>query len=180
MDNLPEYKLRQIKYGKDVPHKPDEKFMYMALEEAKKAFEIGESPVGAVIVRRGEVISAAYNTRETERNALHHAEIKAIDSACKKLNGWRLWECELYVTLEPCIMCSGAIMQARIPNLYFGAFDEKGGCIKSCMDINLVKGLNHKIKYTGGILEGECSKLLKEFFQRQRSLSNSGGLLRQD
>lgn len=154
-------------YGKEVLHNPNEKFMSMAVEEAKKALKSGETPVGAVIVRRGEVISTAHNTREFQKNALNHAEVLAIDAACKKLGGWRLWECEMYVTLEPCIMCIGAIMQARIPNLYFGAYDEKGGCTTSRLDINSL-GLNHKLKYTGGIMEEECTNLMIEFFKNLR------------
>ena len=115
MENKPDYKLRQEIYGKEIPHNPREEFMRLAISEAKEAYINGDAPIGAIIVRRGEVISKAHNTREMEKNALHHAEILAIDSACKKLRGWRLWECEMYVTLEPCIMCSGAIVQAKIP-----------------------------------------------------------------
>jgi len=171
MENTTEkltYKQRQELYGKTVPHNPDPKFMSLAIEEAKSALEIGEAPIGAVIVRRGEVIAKAHNTRETEKNALHHAEILAIDKACRALDGWRLWECEMYVTLEPCIMCSGAIIQARIPNLYFGAFDQKGGCITTCMDINSVPNLNHKLNFTGRIMEVECASLMSEFFKKLR------------
>lgn len=161
------YKERVRLYGKEVLHNPCDKFMKLALSEAKTALNFGEAPIGAVIVRRGEVIAAAHNTRETEKNALNHAEIIAINSACERLGGWRLWECEMYVTLEPCIMCIGAIMQARIPNLYFGAYDEKGGCTTSRLDINSL-GLNHTLKYSGGIMETECAELMTEFFKKLR------------
>ena len=106
-----------------------EKFMQLAIKEAKKAYDIDETPIGAVIVRDGKVISKGYNRRETKKNALMHAEIIAIDKACKKLGGWRLPGCEIYVTLEPCPMCMGAILQSRIEKVYFGAYDYKSGCL---------------------------------------------------
>ena len=105
----------------------DFELMGAALEEARKAAALGEVPVGAVVAKDGEIISAAHNTRETEKNALHHAELLAIDAACKKLGGWRLWECELFVTLEPCPMCAGAILNARIPKVFYGARDSTFG-----------------------------------------------------
>ena len=106
----------------------DFELMGAALEEARKAAALGEVPVGAVVAKDGEIISAAHNTRETEKNALHHAELLAIDAACKKLGGWRLWQCELFVTLEPCPMCSGAIINSRIKRVVYGAADVKAGC----------------------------------------------------
>ena len=105
--------------------------MYAALQEAKKALEVGETPIGAVIVKDGEIIAAAHNMRETGKNVLYHAELIAIDQACKKLGGWRLQGCDLYVTLEPCVMCSGAICQSRISNLYYGASDPEVGAVLS-------------------------------------------------
>lgn len=144
----------------------DVKFMRAALKEAEKAEKIWETPVGAVIVRDGKIISRGYNRRETKKNALMHAEIIAIDKACKKLGGWRLPECDIYVTLEPCPMCTGAIIQARINNVYFGAFDEKSGCLGSCCDLSAI--LPHKISYQGGILREECEQLLKNFFKKLR------------
>ena len=113
----------------------DEKFMYEALLQARRAAKLGEMPVGAVIVRDGEIIARGYNKRETKGNALLHAEIIAIDRACKKLGGWRLPGCEMYVTLEPCPMCAGAIISARIDNLYFGAFDKKSGSAGSVTNL---------------------------------------------
>ena len=109
----------------------DSELMGLALEEARKAAALGEVPVGAVVARNGEVVAAAHNTRETEKNALHHAELLAIDAACKKLGGWRLWECELFVTLEPCPMCAGAIINSRIRRVVYGAADTKAGCCGS-------------------------------------------------
>ena len=113
----------------------DEKFMKEALKQAKKAASIGETPIGAVIVRDGEIIARGYNKRETKKNALLHAEIIAINKACKKLGGWRLPRCEMYVTLEPCPMCAGAIINSRIENLYFGAYDKKSGCAGSVINL---------------------------------------------
>ena len=110
----------------------DFELMGAALEEARKAAALGEVPVGAVVAKDGEIISAAHNTRETEKNALHHAELLAIDAACKKLGGWRLWQCELFVTLEPCPMCSGAIINSRIKRVVYGAADVKAGCCIPC------------------------------------------------
>lgn len=144
----------------------DIKFMKAALLEAEKAEKINETPIGAVIVRDGKIIARGYNKRETKKNALMHAEIIAIDKACKKLGGWRLPECDIYVTLEPCPMCAGAIIQARIENVYFGAFDEKSGCMGSACDLSGV--LPHKVAYEGGIMKNECEEILKRFFKNLR------------
>lgn len=143
-------------------------FMRAALNEAQKAYELGEVPIGAVIVKDGEIISKAYNRRETGKNALLHAETEAIFKACEKLGGWRLWECELYVTLEPCPMCAGAIVNARIPKVYFGAYDEKNGACGSSLNLFEMKN-NFRPEYTGGILEEECSGLIKNFFTELRN-----------
>ena len=144
----------------------DEKFMRFALREAKKADAIGETPIGCVIVRNGEIIAKAYNKRETKKNALMHAEIIAIDKACKKLGGWRLPGCEIYVTLEPCPMCMGAILQSRIEKVYFGAYDYKSGCLGSVCDLSQI--LPHKVTYEGGILQTECEEIIKNFFKNLR------------
>ena len=144
----------------------DIKFMKEAIRQAKKAEAIDETPIGAVIVRDGKIIARGYNKRETKKNALMHAEIIAIDKACKKLGGWRLPGCDIYVTLEPCPMCAGAIIQARIENVYFGAYDEKSGCLGSACDLSGV--LPHKIEYQGGILKTECEDILKIFFKKLR------------
>lgn len=151
-----------------------EKFMREALVQARRAAGRGEVPVGAVIVRGGTVIARAYNTRETGKNALHHAELKAIDKACRKLSGWRLPGCELYVTLEPCAMCAGAIVNSRIEKVYFGARDKKAGAFGTCFDINSY-GLNHRPEVFAGILENECSSLLSDFFAGLRRRKNVGG-----
>jgi len=144
----------------------DIKFMNTALAEAKKAFELGETPIGAVIVKDGKIISRAHNRRETKKNALMHAEISAIDKACKKLGGWRLCGCDIYVTLEPCPMCAGAIIQSRIDNVFFGAYDKKAGAFGSVCDLSEL--LAHKVCAKGGILEQESSDLIKLFFEKLR------------
>lgn len=142
-------------------------FMKAALEMAKEAFDDDEVPVGAVIVRNGEIIASGRNRREKAKNALLHAEIDAINNACNALGGWRLWNCELYVTLEPCPMCAGAIINAHIPKVYFGAYDFKNG---SCGTItNLFEmPYNFKPNSTGGIMQEECSQILKDFFKKLR------------
>ena len=145
-----------------------EKFMSKALHYAKLAAKKGETPVGAVIVKDGEIVSWGYNTRETSKNALKHAEIIAIDRACKKLGGWRLWQCEMYVTLEPCPMCAGAIINSRIKKVYFGASDEKAGCFGSVTDMNSLP-FNHHPEIEGGEMAEECSELLKNFFKELRT-----------
>lgn len=144
----------------------DIKFMQAAMREAQKAADIGETPVGAVIVRGGKIIARGHNMRETKKSALLHAEITAIDKACRKLGGWRLPECDIYVTLEPCPMCMGAIIQARIENLYFGAFDPKSGCAGSVCDLSGL--LPHKVNVSGGIERTECETVLKNFFKNLR------------
>lgn len=144
------------------------KFMKEALKLAKESFDEGEVPVGAVIVKDDKIIAVGRNRRETAKNALAHAEIEAINNACDTLGGWRLWECDIYVTLEPCPMCSGAIVNARIPNVYFGAYDKNFGCCGSTLDIpNIKNSFNPHV--TGGILEEECSNLLSDFFKKLRN-----------
>ena len=145
-------------------------FMSEALREAKKAYQKGETPIGAVVVKDDKIIARAHNLRETKKNALYHAEILAIDKACKKLGGWRLHECDFYVTLEPCPMCSGAIIQARFKNLYFGATDQKGGAVVSIMNLPETEGLCHHVNCEGSILSDKCSKILKDFFYELRLL----------
>ena len=142
-------------------------FMLAAYEMAKQAYDDGEVPVGSVIVRENEIVAKGRNRREKAKNALLHAEIDAIDNACKALGGWRLWNCELYVTLEPCPMCAGAIINAHIPKVYFGAYDFKNG---SCGTItNLFEmPYNFKPECVGGIMADECSALLKDFFKKLR------------
>ena len=149
----------------------DEKFMRLALEQAHLAYKMGEVPVGAVVVRNGEVVGTGYNRRETDKNAVAHAELLAIDDACKRLGGWRLWECELYVTLEPCPMCAGAIINSRIKRLIYGASDKKAGSVESVVRMFDLP-YNHKPPYTAGVLEEECSQILKSFFREMRSRKN--------
>ena len=143
--------------------------MTEALLLAKKAGELGEIPVGAVIVRNGEIIATGMNRRETDKTALGHAEIEAIDSACRKLGRWRLEDCELYVTLEPCPMCAGAIINARLKKVIFGAFDKKMGSCSQESVIDLFNlPYNHRPEVWAGIMENECSKVLTEFFENLR------------
>ena len=141
--------------------------MKLAIYEAQKAAEKGEVPVGAVIVKNGEVIAACHNRREEKQNALSHAEIEAINTACQKLGSWRLDDCELYVTLEPCPMCTGAIINARIKTVIFGAYDSKMGCMDSV--INLCDyTFNHRPEIYGGIMEDDCLAVLQKFFKNLR------------
>jgi tRNA(adenine34) deaminase len=150
----------------------DEKFMLEAIKQANKAALCGEMPVGAVIVQKGKIIARGYNKRETRKNALLHAEVIAINKACKKLCGWRLLDCDIYITLEPCPMCAGAILNARINNVYFGAYDTKSGCAGSVMNLFDMNLCNYKSHVQGGILKEECSKLIKDFFETLRKRKN--------
>lgn len=147
-------------------------YMRRALYHAKKAALEGEVPVGAVIVYKGHIIAYGRNRRESGRNALYHAEIEAINKACRKLSGWRLFECDMYVTLEPCPMCAGAIINSRIKKLYIGTADEKSGCFGSKMDMNEV-GFNHTVNVQTGILEKEAARLLSDFFKNLRNKSKN-------
>jgi tRNA(adenine34) deaminase len=146
----------------------DEKFMRMALQLAKRAGERDEVPVGAILVRNGEIVAQAYNLRETLHSPLGHAELITLQRASKKLGAWRLLDTTLYVTLEPCIMCAGALVQARVSRVVYGAVDPKGGAVESLYKIFHDERLNHKIEITGGVLAEECSQVLKEFFKRKR------------
>ena len=145
----------------------NELFMKEALKLAQESFEENEVPVGAVVVKGNKIVGVGRNRREKTKNALAHAEIEAINNACQNLGGWRLWECDIYVTLEPCPMCSGAIVNARIPNVYFGAFDKNFGCCGSTLNI-LELNNSFKPNYQGGFLEDECSKMLTDFFKKLR------------
>ena len=141
----------------------DHELMGLALEQAQIAALLGEVPVGAVIARNGEVVAMAYNTRETEKNALHHAELLAIDRACRALGGWRLWQCELFVTLEPCPMCAGAIINSRLRRVVYGAADAKAGCCGSVTDLFALP-FNHRPVVEQGLRAQEASALLAQFF----------------
>ena len=145
----------------------DKKFMQRAIELAKIAGGMGEVPVGAVVVKNGEIIGEGYNMREQKQNPLSHAEIEAINNAAKNLGCWRLEDCELYVTLEPCPMCTGAVINARIKTVIFGAYDKNAGSMDSV--INLCDyPYNHKVEVYGGICEDECKEILQNFFQNLR------------
>ena len=141
--------------------------MKIAIKEAKKAEKLQEVPVGAVIVKDGKIISKGYNLRENKKNSLKHAEIIAIDKACKKLKNFRLENCEMYVTVEPCIMCAGAIIQSRIKKVYFGTRDSKYGAVVSATNTFSIPS-NHKVDFEEGLCKDECEKIMKEFFRRLR------------
>lgn len=147
-----------------LKQKTDEKFMKQALLQAKKAKELGEVPIGCVIVQDGKVIGRGYNRRNTDKSTLSHAEITAIRKASKKLNDWRLEDCTLYVTLEPCQMCAGAIVQARVKEVVIGAMNPKAGCAGSILNLFTMKQFNHQVQTTYGVCEAECSQILKQFF----------------
>lgn len=146
----------------------DKDFMLAAIAQARLAAEENEVPVGAVITRKGEIVSVGRNRREYGKNALYHAEIEAIDNACKVLGGWRLWECEMFVTLEPCPMCTGAIINSRIRRVVFGAYDKKAGCCGSVTNL-FDMPFNHKPELEGGFMQEECAAILSDFFKRLRN-----------
>lgn len=145
----------------------DEKYMQEAIKLAQKSACEGEVPVGAVVVCDGEIVGRGRNLREQGKNALMHAEIQAIDEACKNLGGWRLWKCEMYVTLEPCPMCAGAIINSRIMRLIYGAYDLKAGSCKSVINLFDLP-FNHRPEIEEGFMEEQCSAILKEFFKNLR------------
>ena len=142
-------------------------FMKYALSLAEKSAEEGEVPVGAIVVCDGKIVGEGRNRREVVKNALHHAEIEAINNACQTLGGWRLWKCDLYVTLEPCPMCAGAIINSRIKNVYFGATDEKNGAVVSAAQL-FDMNFTHKPLYEGGFMGEECAEILSTFFKNLR------------
>lgn len=145
-----------------------EKYMKAALKQAEKALALGEVPIGCVIVHEGKIIGRGYNRRNTDKNTLAHAEITAINKASKKIGDWRLEECTLYVTLEPCQMCAGAIVQARVTEVVMGCMNPKAGCGGSILNILEMPEFNHQVQVTRGILEQECSDILKTFFAQLR------------
>ncbi|MBK3941924.1 tRNA adenosine(34) deaminase TadA [Staphylococcus haemolyticus] len=146
----------------------DEYYMKLAIEEAKKAQKLGEVPIGAIIVKNNEVIASAHNLRETVQLPTAHAEHIAIERASKVVGSWRLEECKLYVTLEPCVMCAGAIVMSRIPKVVYGATDPKGGCSGSLMNLLEESQFNHRAEIVKGVLEQECGDLLRNFFRELR------------
>ncbi|MEW4231668.1 tRNA adenosine(34) deaminase TadA [Priestia megaterium] len=152
----------------------DEKYMRLAIDEALKAKDKLEVPIGAVIVQNDEVIAATYNLRETEQRSVAHAELLAIDEACKKLGTWRLEDATLYVTLEPCPMCAGAIVLSRVKRVVFGAYDPKGGCAGTLLNLLEFEKFNHQAEVVGGMLEEECGSLLTTFFRELRQRKKAG------
>lgn len=146
----------------------DEKFMKEAIKQAKKAYAIEDVPIGCVIVYEGKIIARGYNKRSNAGNALSHAEIIAINKACKKMGDWRLEDCTIYITLEPCPMCAGAIVQSRIKRAVFGCMNPKAGCAGSVLNVLNVSELNHQVEITAPVLEEECSLLMKNFFKELR------------
>ena len=148
--------------------------MKLALKEAQKAADENEVPIGCVIVKNNKVISRGHNRREKKNDVTSHAEIEAIRKAEKALGDWQLVDCELYVTIEPCLMCIGAIAQSRIKNVFYGSEDPKGGAAISLLNISELKGLNHYPHIEGGILKEECSKIVKEFFTNKRKNKRLG------
>ena len=146
----------------------DEKYMKEAIRQAEKAWKIEEVPIGCVIVYEGKIIGRGYNRRTTDKNPLAHAEMAAIKKASKKLGDWRLEDCTLYVTLEPCQMCSGAIVQARVKRVVIGCMNPKAGCAGSILNLLQVDRFNHQVEITSGVLEEECSQMMKGFFKELR------------
>ncbi len=146
----------------------DEKYMREAIRQAKKAYALGEVPIGCVIVYDGKIIGRGYNRRNTDKNTLAHAEITAINKASKKIGDWRLEDCTLYVTLEPCQMCAGAIVQARITRVVMGCMNPKAGCGGSILNILEMPEFNHQVEVTRGVLVEECSRMLSSFFKELR------------
>ena len=150
----------------------DEKYMRAALREAKKAYALDEVPIGCVIVQNDKIIARGYNRRNTDKNTLAHAEIAAIKKASKKTGDWRLEDCTMYVTLEPCQMCAGAIVQSRLAKVVIGSMNLKAGCAGSVLNLLQMKEFNHQVEMVKGVLEEECSKMLSGFFQELREKKN--------
>ena len=147
---------------------PDEKYMKAALREAKKAYKLEEVPIGCVIVQNDKIIARGYNRRNTDKNTLAHAEMSAIKKASKKTGDWRLEDCTMYVTLEPCQMCAGAIVQSRLGKVVIGSMNPKAGCAGSVINLLQMKQFNHQVEMVTGVLEKECSTMLSGFFQELR------------
>lgn len=146
----------------------DEKYMKAALKQAKKAYALKEVPIGCVIVQNGKIIARGYNRRNTDKNTLAHAELSAIRKACKKTGDWRLEDCTMYVTLEPCQMCAGAIVQSRLEHVVIATMNPKAGCAGSILNLLDMQQFNHQVKITKGVLEEECATLLSSFFKALR------------
>lgn len=154
--------------------KQDEKYMREAIRQARKAYALEEVPIGCVIVYQDKIIGRGYNRRTVDKNTLAHAELTAIRKACRKINDWRLEGCTMYVTLEPCQMCSGAIVQARIPRVVVGCMNPKAGCAGSILNLLDMKEFNHQVDLTVGVLAAECSEMMKQFFRELRERQKAG------
>ena len=165
-------------------HNIDEKYMKEAIRQAKKAYAIGEVPIGCVIVYQGKIIGRGYNRRTIDKNTLAHAELIAIKKASKKMDDWRLEECTMYVTLEPCQMCSGAIVQSRMTRVVVGCMNPKAGCAGSILNLLDMPEFNHQVELTTGVLEEECSQMMSQFFrelrERKKAQNSSGKLKTSD
>ncbi|GGG87033.1 tRNA adenosine(34) deaminase TadA [Paenibacillus radicis (ex Gao et al. 2016)] len=151
-----------------IREQEDQAWMQYAIEEARKAEQIGEVPIGAIVVKDGEIIGRGYNLRETKHDPTAHAEMVAIREACEKIGAWRLLDCTLYVTLEPCPMCAGAIVQSRIKRVVYGTDDPKAGCAGTLMNLLQEPRFNHETELTSGVLQTECATLLTQFFRNLR------------
>ena len=152
----------------------DEKYMKEAIKQAKKAYTLGEVPIGCVIVYEDKIIGRGYNRRTIDKNTIAHAEMMAIKKASKKMDDWRLEDCTMYVTLEPCQMCSGAIVQSRMKKVVVGCMNPKAGCAGSILNLLDVKEFNHQVELTTGVREEECSRMMKEFFRELREKRKNG------
>lgn len=152
----------------------EEKYMKEAIRQAHKAWKLDEVPIGCVIVKDGKIIARGYNRRNTDKNTLAHAELQAIRKASRVLNDWRLEECTMYITLEPCQMCAGAIVQARIPKVVIGSRNPKAGCAGSILNLLQVPEFNHQVELIEGVLEAECSFMLSDFFKELRKRRKNG------
>ena len=163
-----EEKEQEEKLQKELQEKQDIKYMKEAVKQAKKAYALGEVPIGCVIVYEDKIIGRGYNRRTIDKNTLAHAELQAIRKASRKMNDWRLEDCTLYVTLEPCQMCSGAIVQARIRRVVVGCMNPKAGCAGSIMNLLQVPQFKHQVESTTGIIGEECSRMMKTFFKKKK------------
>lgn len=153
----------------------DEKFMKEAIRQARKAYALNETPIGCVIVYEGKIIGRGYNRRNTDKNTLAHAEITAIRKASRKIGDWRLEGCTLYVTLEPCPMCAGAIVQSRMDRVVVGCMNPKAGCAGSVLNVLQTEGFNHQAELTTGVCQEECSGMMKSFFKELRQAKKKKG-----
>lgn len=154
----------------------DEKYMKEAIKQARKAADAGDVPIGCVIVHENKIIARGYNKRNARKTTLAHAELLAIEKASKKLGDWRLEECTMYITLEPCQMCAGAIVQARIPKVVVGAMNKKAGCAGSILNLFQIPAFNHQVEFEQGVLEEECSAILSDFFRQLRLKKEGEGM----